>query len=123
MWDKRAEYLSNHDGDNAKMILDQGYGDTKLLEVRLLGVYAPELDQTGGPECQEFVSEWFIAHNPSMTRWGYIVTTSRMKRTDKEQMTLNRYVGVVTNMANTSTLNAEVAEFIHANGYSRGIGG
>lgn len=123
MWDKRAEYLDNNDGDSVKMVLDQGFGDTKLVEIRLLGVYAPELSQPGGPECQEFVSSWFNKNNPTQTRWGYIVTTIRMKRTDKEQTTFNRYVAVVTNMANTSNLNAEVAEFIHTNGYGGGTGG
>ena len=123
MWDKRAEYLSNHDGDTIKMILDQGFGDTKLIDVRLLGVYAPELSQPGGLECQEFVKSWFDRYYLPSTRWSYIVTTSRMKRTDREQMTLNRYVAVVTDLASASNLNAEISEFIYKNGYSGGLNG
>lgn len=122
MWDKRAEYLGNHDGDTVKVVLDQGFGDTKLVDIRLLGVYAPELSQPGGKECKEFVAEWFAKNNPSQSRWGVIVTTSRMKSTDREQTTLSRYVGVITSMDGSSNLNAEVVEFIHANGYGSGTG-
>lgn len=122
MWDKRAEYLSNTDGDTVKVILDQGFGDTKLVTVRLLGVFAPELSEPGGPECQEFVQRWFEENPSSTTRWGFIVTTSRMKRTDKEQMTLDRYVGVITDIGITTNLNAEITEFIHTNGYGGGKG-
>lgn len=120
MWDKRAEYLSNKDGNTIKMVLDQGFGDTKLVDIRLLGVNAPYLTQPGGPECQEFLSEWINNNNPSQTRWSYIVTTFRMRRTDREQVSSNRYVAVVTNMTNTSNLNAELAEFIQTKGYVGG---
>ena len=122
MWDKRAEYLNNHDGDTVKVVLDQGFGDTKLVDVRLLGVFAPELSQPGGKECQEFVAAWFEANHTPGNRWSFIVTTVRMKKTDSEQTTLSRYVGVITNMTSSSNLNAEVTRFIHEKGYSGGIG-
>lgn len=122
MWDKRAEYLDNHDGDTVKMVLDQGFGDTKLIDVRLLGVYAPELSQSGGKECQKFVSDWFASNAIDGVRWEFIVTTVRMKRADKEQTTLSRYVGVITNQTVSSTLNAEISQFIHDKGYGGGTG-
>lgn len=122
MWDKRAEFLGNNDGDNVKVVLDQGFGDTKLVSIRLLGVYAPELDQPGGPECKEFVEKWFAKYSTDRTRWDFVVTTARMKTTDREQMTFNRYVGVITDSAITSNLNYELTEFIHANGYGGGTG-
>lgn len=114
MWDKRAEYLSNNDGDTVKVVLDQGFGDTKLVSVRLLGVYAPELSQPGGPECKKFVETWFEKHSTDKARWGFIVTTS--------QLDFNTFVGVITDRAIESNLNAELAEFIHANGYGGGSG-
>ncbi len=123
MWDKRAEYLSNKDGNSIKMVLDQGFGDTKLVDIRLLGVNAPTLTQTGGVECADFVESWFIKNNPSQARWSYIVTTFRMQRTDRERVSSNRYVVAVTNMENTSNLNAEMAEFIQTKGYVGGSGG
>ncbi len=122
MWDKRAEYLDNNDGDSVKMVLDQGFGDTKLIDVRLLGVYAPELSQPGGKECKDFVSEWFEKNSIDGIRWEFIVTTVRMKRTDREQTSLSRYVAVVTNLTSTSNLNAEISQFIQDNGYGGGTG-
>lgn len=122
MWDKRAEYIRNHDGDNATMMLDQGHGDTKLLEVRLMGVFAPELREPGGKECQEFIEEWMHRNDVAGTRWKYIVITARMKTVDKEQMTFTRYVGTITSLSGASNLNAELIEFIRIKGYSGGIG-
>lgn len=110
MWDKRAEYLNNIDGNTVKVVLDQGFGDTKLVTVRLLGVYAPEISKPGGPECKKFVSDWFERWGREKDRWGFVVTTS--------QLSSDQFVGVVTDVALSSNLNAELTEFIHENGYS-----
>jgi endonuclease YncB( thermonuclease family) len=61
MWDRRATLYDVHDGDTVTVVLDQGFGDTKRIKVRLLGVYAPELNETGGTDCRNFVKEWFNA--------------------------------------------------------------
>lgn len=108
MWDKRAEYLDN-DSDSVKMVLDQGFGDTKLVDVRLLGVYAPKLDDPGGKECQEFISQWFISHSSSKGRWDFIVTTTQMGRFE--------FVAVVTDLTASSNLNAEMAKFVYEKGW------
>ena len=50
MWDRRARVLSVKDGDTLRVQLDQGFGDTKTLDLRLLGAFAPEHDEPGGPE-------------------------------------------------------------------------
>lgn len=105
MWDKRAEFLSNVDGNSVKMVLDQGFGDTKLVFLRLLGIYAPALDAKGGPECQKFVSDWFESNTPNFGRWGFVVTTA--------QIDSNNFVAVITNLDNSKNLNAELAEYIH----------
>lgn len=112
MWIKRAEYLKN-ESDTVKMVLDQGFGDTKLVNLRLLGVYAPEIDETGGKECQAFISKWFSDHGISDARWEFIVTTIEVKDVP------NQYVAVVTDLTVTSNLNAELSQFIHENGYNR----
>lgn len=124
MWDRRAQYLQNYDGDTVKMVLDQGFGDTKQIDVRLLGVFAPEFREPGGPECREFVRMWFENNTPSQqVKWDCVVTTARMKVADREQKTLDRYVGTVTNLAGTSNLNMEIIEFIRVNNYGGGVGG
>jgi endonuclease YncB( thermonuclease family) len=124
MWDRRAQVLSVHDGDTIKVILDQGFGQTLTDPdgLRLLGVYAPELTQPGGPECRQFVSDWLAAHMPTQAvSWPFIVTTARMPRADREQETLGRYVGTLTTLDGSESLNAAVTQFIAANGYGSGI--
>ena len=121
MWDKRAAALGNHDGDNVNVMLDQGFGDTKTIELRLDGVYAPELTQTGGEATRDFVTAWITERTPSgSAKWPFIVTT-RMNRTiTKEVRTFTRYVGTL--MYNQESLNAAVNEFVAVNGYPRGMG-
>jgi hypothetical protein len=102
MWDKRAEHLKTVDGNTVKMVLDQGFGDTKLVTVRLLGIYTQE------PKCKEFVDDWFDKHR-SAARWAYIVTTT--------QLDSGEFVVSITDIGINSNLNAELAEFIHVNGY------
>jgi hypothetical protein len=120
MWDNRAQYVDNHDGDNATMILDYGRSLHQQLEIRLANVWAPELSDPGGLEVQVFVRRWFLRH--SKLRWPFIVWSHRMKEADKEQMTFNRYVGTITTADGKRTLNTEVMAFIVANGYTGGIG-
>jgi endonuclease YncB( thermonuclease family) len=120
MWDRRAKYVSNHDGDTVTMLLDQGFRDNKEITVRLLGVFAPELSQTGGKDCQDYVEGWFYKFNH--VTWPFIVTTARMKVADKEQMTLDRYVGTITTLDGSNNLNVDVQAYITRNGYSGGVG-
>ncbi len=108
MWDKRAEHLKTVDGNIVKMVLDQGFGDTKLVTVKLLGIYAPSIDKAGGPECKEFMDEWFDKHRSS-SRWAFIVTTTQLASGD--------FVVSITDIGINSNLNAELAAFINTNGY------
>lgn len=122
MWDRRARIVDVHDGDTVTALLDQGFGDTKLIKVRMLGVFAPELRQDGGEETQEFVSRWLDETVMAGAAFSHIVTTARTIRSDVEQTTLGRYVATITNHDGTRSLNAEVMEFVAANGYAGGVG-
>jgi len=122
MWDRRARVLSVHDGDTITAVLDQGFGDTKEIVVRMLGVYAPELSQAGGAETRAFVARWLDQTTLAGTTYSHVVTTARTVRSDKEQTTLGRYVATVTNHDGSRNLNAEVMEFVAANGYGGGTG-
>lgn len=115
-------YLDNYDGDTVKVILDQGFSDTKQVDIRLLGVYAPELSQPGGKEVRDFVTEWFMKNGHEIAKWKFVVTTARMKVADREQKTLDRYVATITNLDGTANLNLEVMAFVMANGYLGGVG-
>lgn len=121
MWDKRAWIETVHDGDTLTVILDQGFGDTKRIKLRLLGVFAPELSQTGGPETRDFVKAW-LDSNKGTSTWSYVVTTARTPKSDIEQETFGRYVGTLTNLTGTENLNTAVIDFVRTNGYGGGTG-
>lgn len=119
MWDRRAVVLEVTDGDTLLVDLDQGFGDTKEFSLRLLGVWAPESKQPGGPETKAFVERW-IADRIGTARWPFVVTTARLKDDSKEQRTFARYVGILTH--GTQCLNTDIMAFVAAAGYGGGTG-
>ena len=121
MWDRRAQILDVHDGDTLHAVLDQGFGDSKEITVRLLGVWAPELSQPGGPETRAFVKAWLDTHSAAPDGL-VVVTTARTPRSDKEVVTLSRYVATVTSMDGTENLNLAIMEFVRQRGYGGGTG-
>lgn len=121
MWTYRAQVTDVHDGDTLTVLLDLGFSTHRVeTALRLVGVYAPELSQTGGPETRDFVKAWVASLSTS--EWPFVVTTSRIKSDAHEVMTLGRYVGTVTDASGSRVLNAEVNAFVAAHGYGGGIG-
>lgn len=110
MWDRRASLVRVKDGDTFVAVLDQGFRDTKEIDVRLYGVWAPEMGEPGGPETKAFVEQWFTSLPAG--KWPFIVTTMRMKVADREQTTLERYVANVTSLDGSRSLNLEVNAFV-----------
>ena len=122
MWDRRCFISDIHDGDTVTMTIDQGFGDLKeLVHIRLFGVYAPELSQIGGPECRDFVDSWVNTYK-GLKRFPFVVTTLRGPVSDREIMTLSRYVSVIETMDHSHNLNTEVQAFVKSKGYGGGIG-
>lgn len=124
MWDKRARLLRVIDGDTIEVLLDQGFRDTKEIDVRLLGVWAPEMREPGGPETKAFVQEWFRREEAATGGkvWSVVVTTMRMPVADKEQQTFDRYVCTVTSMDGSRSLNVAVSQYVAEQGYGGGSG-
>ena len=122
MWDKRAFMLSEHDGDTQVAVLDQGFGDTKQITVRLFDTWAPELKQTGGPETRDFAIAWVKKYALPGVKWPFLVTTIRLPVADKEDITLARYVCIVETADHLHSLNTDVQAFVTANGYPGGTG-
>jgi endonuclease YncB( thermonuclease family) len=120
MWDRRAHVEDAHDGDTLRVRLDQGFGDTKTLNLRLYETFAPELKQPGGAEAHQFVVDWLNEHNPDGDEWPFVVTTIRT-RADKEAQTLGRYVGILHDVEG-HCLNDDVNDFVADKGYVHGIG-
>lgn len=122
MWDRRARLVSDHDGDTITAVLDQGFGDTKQIKVRLLNVYAPELKQTGGVDTKNYVMKWFTDNCPMTASWQFVVTTHRLPMADGEDMSFDRYVATVTTLDGSKSLNADVEAYVTAQGYPGGTG-
>jgi hypothetical protein len=107
------------DADTLWLETDQGDHDRKLRACRLWGVWAPEMKDTGGPECRAFVAAWVDAHH--VGRWPLWVDTIQTS-TGRDVLTYNRFVTVVWNGDRTRQLNVDVHEFITQRGYGGGIG-
>lgn len=119
MHDRRAQYIANYDGDSVVMMLDQDFYDTKTINIRLANVWAPELREPGGVEVREFVRTWFRAYD--VQKWGFRVITHKTK-TDREVMTLGRYVADITTVDGRFCLNSDVMRFIVEENFTGGIG-
>lgn len=117
----RIKILEVHDGDTASRVLvDRGIEETAIWSVRLLDVFAPELSQTGGPECRDEARKWVAEHGDG-SDWPFLLETFRTPRSDAEVKTLSRYVGRIT-AADGSCLNDHMTTFVAAHGYGGGIG-
>lgn len=122
MWDRRAEYVSNHDGDTVTVVLDQGFYDTKQVNLRLANVWAPELAQIGGREVKKYVNTWFLDRVYSTKgQWQFIVVTYKTS-TEHELKTFDRYVADVMTKDGKDHLNSDVMKFIVDSGYPGGTG-
>lgn len=119
----RCLVLTVHDGDTVTVMVDRGFDDTTTLRIRLVDVFAPELGQTGGRECRDYVLGW-LADCSDRSPWPFLLETFRTPRSDVEVVTLGRYVGRVGVMGSASMrwLNDDVQAFVDRNGYAGGTG-
>jgi endonuclease YncB( thermonuclease family) len=122
MWDRRAKVLAVKDGDTLRVVLDQGFGDAKTIDLRLLDTWAPEKDEPGGPETREYVETWLNEHDPDGDEWPFVVTVDRNRAGTREVVTFGRYVGTLTAFDGYSILNEDVNAFVASMGYGHGIG-
>lgn len=125
MHDKRARYVQHNDGDSVTMTLDQDFWDTKTINIRLANVWAPEMkDEDGGADVYMFVYHWMTRHITAAadkTTWPFLVVTHKT-RTDKEKMSLGRYVADVMTIDGKHHLNSDVMKYIVERGFTGGIG-
>lgn len=124
MWDARSGYLSNHDGDTVTYVSDLGRWIRHEADIRLLGVYAPELSQPGGKETRDFVAQWH-ADRVKGLRWPFMVTTALVHAgtpdLSEAKLSLTRFMGTVVSIATGETLNVDVAAYVAAQGFGTGI--
>jgi hypothetical protein len=122
MHDRRAKALKVKDGDTLLIEIDQGFGDSKKLSLRLLDVFAPEKDEPGGPETREFVETWLNEHDPDGDEWPFVVKFERNRSDTGEVITFNRYVGTLTAFDGFSSLGEDINAFVASRGFGHGIG-
>lgn len=112
-----------HDGDTIWLQLDRGFRDHSIRDLRLYGVYAPELSQPGGAETRAFVLRWLNERRALLAAgWPLAVDTLRVRDNSHEQQTLARYLAIVWSADRSACLNDDITAFVVAQGYSGGIG-
>lgn len=112
LWTYRARLLSIHDGDTGAFLLDLGTGVRAEVDLRLVGVRAPELSQAGGREALAYVAEW-IDRLPDGYDWPLIVQTVKTKtREPGERRSFTRYLAHVYEVGMARCLNVDAAKFL-----------
>ncbi len=113
-----------HDGDTLRLELDRGFDDRSVRDLRLYGVYAPELSQPGGQDTRDFVLGWLRAHHAEVrdAGWPLAVDTLRVRDNSHEQTTLARYLGIVYSADRMCCLNDDITAYVQEQGYTGGIG-
>lgn len=96
----RAYVVDVHDADTLRLVLDTGFDGRHEPDLRLLGTYAPELRQPGGPEMRavalNWVTEWTEGAGKDL-QWPFWVQTVQTTALveAKQRTTLGRFVATV----------------------------
>jgi len=107
-----------HDGDTGWLLADRGLdGTVTPIDVRLDGVWAPELKDKGGPECLFELKKWIVER--AIYKWPFWVETTMLANNDKEKKTFNRYLGIVRTPFGES-LNDHMNWYINEGGWGPG---
>lgn len=124
VWDRRARVVEVLDGDTVVCLLDQGFGTTITVSVRLEDTWAPEKHETGGVETRAYAAAWLAtaAKLPgARADWPIVVETVRLRSDNSEAMSFARYIGRITR-TDGRALGADVSAFVRAAGYGGGTG-
>lgn len=112
MWDYRADLLRVIDGDTIVVLLDQGFHGRREEELRLVGVYAPELREPGGKECKEFVITWMSTYCSDIA-WPLLITTVKNTNIEPgERRSFTRYLANIRTINQSRNLNEDIIAFL-----------
>jgi hypothetical protein len=113
LWEYRARLVAMHDADTGAFLLDVGLGIRAEVDLRLVGVRAPELSQDGGQESLAYANEW-MSHLSSDCKWPLLVRTERTtSREPDERRSFTRYLADVHDITPGGRhLNADVNAFL-----------
>jgi endonuclease YncB( thermonuclease family) len=111
VWEYRAQLVEVLDGDTVRLLADVGFYGRHQVDVRLLAVNAPELNEPGGRETADFVRNW--TNGLAALRWPILLRTQTTKVSEpSEKQTFTRYIGDVYDITGAGYLNALVREFL-----------
>lgn len=105
MYDYLARIERVVDGDTVRVMLDHGMYIRSSNSIRLLEVWAPELNQPGGQDAKAAALQWVEGHTHGV-EWPLRIVTQ------KDKQTFNRYVGEVSCATCGESMNAAMREFI-----------
>lgn len=107
-----AQLIETHDGDTVRLRISCGFDVWAQQWIRLKDVWAPELDEPGGPEATTICQEWFADHAPD----GLVKVTTFRTSAPLEvrfRMSFTRYIGIVSALDGT-----ELNRYLIEQGYS-----
>lgn len=111
MWEYRAAIVSVIDGDTIRVLADTGFSGRHEVDLRLLRVLAPELDEPNGLEVRNFVTGW-IYSLPSL-RWPLHIETSVTTVPEPtEKRSFIRYLAEVKSISNGASLNDAILNYL-----------
>lgn len=107
MYEYRAEYLSNYDGDTIKFMVDLGFGIHHMITVRLAEIDTPELrssdpeEKARAYEAKDFVREALMGAENIIIRtekdrtgkYGRYIAHVSFDGVDLKEVLLNRKLG------------------------------
>lgn len=102
-----------HDGDSFWMEYDAGCSARVEPELRLEGVYMPELKEPGGIEMRDAVAYWFEQSDHTLTWPFWIVMTMTKVREPGQRQTFARYLATVWRFNGRNTVGASLNEHVN----------
>jgi micrococcal nuclease len=112
MYEYRATLVRLIDADTFRMDIDLGMYVHNMANVRLVGVYAPELSTPEGKMARDTVAEW----------WGGSIdpTDPVILRTEKDRKSFDRWLGTL--YLHDENLNLAIVDRLTAAGLVGGSG-
>ena len=85
MYEYKCKIVRVIDGDTVQVEVDHGMQIKSIQNIRLLEVFAPELDEPGGKEMKALLEQWCEKHKD-----GVLILNTR-----KDSRSFNRYIGTI----------------------------
>jgi endonuclease YncB( thermonuclease family) len=116
MYQYKATFVNNHDGDSTKLKLDLGFSLSLEKSVRLLGIDAPEINTGNHKDKAQLAKTWLT---DKLTGKNLIVTTCK-RHNDGGLDKYGRILGEIFVVGEETSVNAQIIAAGHAVAYDGG---